>query len=415
MKLTSLVLTASLLLTPGCRGDPDRSGTGVTDRDSAGITIVQNAAVPATLEAVVDSVPVFTIGGEARGPDYDLNEIRGSVRLSDGRIVVADNLTGELRFFDSTGAFLRRGGRKGRGPGEFEQILNLWARPGDTVAVYDAATRRISFFSPGGVFVRQVDLGQAGFVTPTALLDDGTVVGGGFSFNPDSLPPKGARRRNVLPVLLIAPDGTGTDTMATFEGMEMYTVETNIQGRAFPLPLQVQFGLNTSLGARGSQVYVGDNARPEIRVYGRDGALQKIIRASYAPVTVTEADRTAQAEQNLERWAASPLRGMPRQMMEQIEGWIRNATYADRFPPYETFRLDGAGNIWVQEFAPGRPQQFQVYGPGGEFVVHAVLPPDVRPLDVGRDYMVAAWKDADGLEHVRVYRTAGLAPDETAR
>lgn len=415
MKRMTGFLVGGLVLVAGCDKTAKGGAAKAVVRDSAGVTIVENPAPPATIQLTVDSTPVFSIGGGSGGPDYDLNEIRGSVRLTDGRIVVADNLAGELRFFDSTGAFLSRGGRKGKGPGEFEQMAGVWALPGDTLAVYDIATRRISLFNSGGTFVRQVDLSAGGFIAPMGILDDGTIVGSGFSFNPDSLPAKGTRHRNTLPALLISPSGGTTDTMATFEGMEMYTVEVSFGGRTFPNPLQVQFGLNTTLGGRGDQVYVGDNAKPEIRVYGRDGTLKRIIRYPYTPVTVTEAHRKAQEESNLERWASNPFRGMPKEMMDQVEGWIRDATYAERFPAYETFFLDREGNVWIQEFAPGQPQQFQVYSPAGDFIVRTALPRDLRPMDIGKDYVLGTWKDGDGLEHVRLYRTPALAPQETAR
>jgi hypothetical protein len=414
MKCATLILLGTFVLA-GCDKSASTATARSTVRDSAGVTIVENPAPPAAIQMTVDSTPVFSIGGGAGGPEYDLNEIRGSVRLSDGRIVVADNLAGELRFFDSTGAFLSRGGRKGKGPGEFEQVMGVWALPGDTLAVYDIATRRISFFSNSGTFVRQVDLSAGGFIAPMGMLDDGTIVGSGFSFNPDSLPAKGTRHRNTLPVLLISADGGTTDTMARLEGMEMYTVEVNFGGRTFPNPLQVQFGLNTTLGGRGDRVYVGDNARPEILVYDREGVLKRIIRYPYSAVAVTEAHRKAQEATNLERWAANPFRGMPKEMMDQVEGWIRNATYAERFPAFETFFLDREGNVWVQEYAPGQPQQFQIYSPSGEFIVRTALPRDVRPMDIGKDYVLGTWKDADGLEHVRLYRTPALAAEETAR
>jgi hypothetical protein len=413
MKPTLSFLVA-LILFAGCDRSSGNTAAGAKVRDSAGIAIVDNSPAPAALEVAVESLPAFTIGGGVGGADYDLNEIRGSVRLSDGRIVVADNLSGELRFFDSAGTFLLRGGRKGQGPGEFEQIIGMWPLDGDTVAVFDAATRRLSFFSPDGSFARQVDLATAGFVAPTGLLSDGTIVGSGFSFNPDSMPAKGTRRRNVLPILLISPDGAHTDTMAPLEGMEIYTIEANFGGRTFPTPMQVQFGMNTTVAGWGDEIYIGDNARSEIRVHGRDGTLKRIIRSPYTPVSVTEADRTAQEEQNIERWQANPLRGMPKDMMDQVEGWIREAIYADRFPAFETFLLDRIGNIWVQDYGPGKPQQYRVYSPTGEFVVRTALPADVRPLEIGRNYLLGIWKDGDGLEHVRLYRTPALS-QETAR
>lgn len=414
MNRPSLLLP--LLLVLGCEKGPGVSAAKAVVRDSAGVAIVENPLPPVSLESAVDSAAVFSIGGGVGGAEYDLNEIRGAVRLSDGRVVVADNASGELRFFDSTGAFLLRGGRKGKGPGEFEQIMMLWALSGDTILVYDIASRRLSLFGPGGMFVRQVDLAAQGFMAPAGLLDDGTIVASGFSFNPDSMPPKGTVFRNRLPALLIASDGSSIDTMATFEGMEVYTEEVSFGGRTFPNPMQVQFGRNTTLGARGDRVFVGDNARPEISVYDRAGTLVRIIRTAYTPVTVTETHRKAQETLNLERMGEAPLRGMPKEMLDQIEGWVRNAKYAEQFPSFQTFLLDREGNIWIQEYTdPGEPLRYRVYGPGGEFILRTALPGDLRPLDIGRDYVLGAYKDGDGLEHVRLYRTPGLNPQETAQ
>jgi hypothetical protein len=414
MNRSSLFLP--LLLLFGCDKNAGGPAAGAVVRDSAGIAIVENPLPPTSVEPAVDSVPVFSIGGGVGGPEYDLNEIRGAARLSDGRVVVADNASGELRFFDSTGAFLLRGGRKGKGPGEFEQIMTLWVLPSDSILVYDIATRRLSLFGPGGAFARQVDLAAQGFMAPAGLLDDGSIVASGFSFNPDSMPPKGSIYRNRLPALLIAPDGGSIDTLAVFEGLEVYTEEVSFGGRTFPNPMQVQFGRNTTLGARGDNIYVGDNAKPEIMVYGRDGKLVRIIRTAYTPVTVTEADRKAQEGENLERLGETPLRGMPKEMLDQVEGWIRNAKYSERFPSFQAFTLDRAGNLWVQEFTtPGEPLHFRVYSPGGELIIRTALPHDVRPLDIGKDYVLGAYKDDDGLEHIRLYRTPGLNPQETSR
>src|SRR5687768_1740535 len=97
---------AGLTLGCGDRAAPAQPGA-VTVRDSAGIRIVEH---PAGYEAglpVWDArgEPVVDIGG-GEDPEQDLDLVRGAVRLSDGRIVVANTGSGELRVFDRAGRFL---------------------------------------------------------------------------------------------------------------------------------------------------------------------------------------------------------------------------------------------------------------------------------------------------------------------
>lgn len=393
-----------VLLLPllACARDGGQAAAAVA-RDSAGITIVENPVPAAALARQLDSVAVLSIGGGIGGADYDLNEIRGAVRLTDGRIVVADNASGELRFFDSTGTLVSRTGRKGKGPGEFEQMLSLWAIAGDTLVVFDLSTRRLSFIAPSGGYVRQADLAQQGFMAPVGRLDDGTIVATGFSFNPTSLPSLGTIFRSPLPVLLVAADGGAPDTMATFEGAEMYTEEISFGGRSFPTPMGLQFGRNTTVTAAGSRIYVADNAKPEIQIYGRDGKLIRLVRLAYTPGTVTEAAKKAQEAENLDRLTQNL--GMPPAMVSQAQDMVRRAKYATQLPPYNAILIARDGNLWVQEYTtPGDPLRFSVHDTTGSRVAITTLPAGVRPVDIGGDYVLGIWRDADDLEHVRLYR-----------
>ncbi|HEX7024405.1 MAG TPA: hypothetical protein VF187_06275, partial [Gemmatimonadales bacterium] len=120
-KRPSLRFTAAaalVLAACGPRGEV-RRGSQATVRDSAGVQIVEHAAdLPASLpEWPVDTVPLVDIGG-GDDPEQDLDNVRGATRLGDGRIVVANTGSGELRIYDGKGKWLRNLGRKGEGPGE---------------------------------------------------------------------------------------------------------------------------------------------------------------------------------------------------------------------------------------------------------------------------------------------------------
>ncbi len=129
----------------------------------------------------VDSIPVLDLGGSGDPAD----EFSGAVtaqKLADGRIVVANQGTSEIRFFDLEGRRLLSVGRKGSGPGEFERIASLAVAAGDTVLVFDRATRRLTVLAPTGAMVRSglIDLGRG--IVANALL--GVLPGGRILVSP---------------------------------------------------------------------------------------------------------------------------------------------------------------------------------------------------------------------------------------
>jgi hypothetical protein len=114
-----------------------------------------------TLEPQARGVEVWTLSGEPlleigvrEGEDaYQLHRARSSARLDDGRIVVANAGSQELRFFDSEGVFLRAVGGDGEGPGEFRYPTRVRKTGQDSLLVWDQRLQRISFFDPSGVFL----------------------------------------------------------------------------------------------------------------------------------------------------------------------------------------------------------------------------------------------------------------------
>lgn len=93
--------------------------------DSAGIRIIENDRPPdgSRLDWRIGPEPVVTIGKREGEDPYLLNLVRGATRLRDGRIVVANGGSGELRFFDSLDNHLATRGGVGEGPGEFTRLL----------------------------------------------------------------------------------------------------------------------------------------------------------------------------------------------------------------------------------------------------------------------------------------------------
>lgn len=405
-----LVLAATVLVGCGEKGGGSRAGAVV--RDSGGIAIVENGEASSAPEAAMDTVPALDIGGGDGGQDYDFDQVVGAARLSDGKIVVADLGSGELRYYDSAGTFIRRAGRKGSGPGEFQALTLLWGTPADSLLAFDAAARRVSVFDSAGNFVRQIDLSRAGFLQPMGRMSDGTIVALGFVFNPDSMPPEGTTYRTRQPVILAAGDSS-LDTLGVFPGMDMYTVSLSFGGRSFPAPMMVNYGHLTSVQAFGDRIYLGDNARYEVAVYGRDGRITRLIRARATPRSVTEEDRKSAEARNREAMEDNAQR-IPAAMKDQLETLVANAKYAEQFPPFETMRLDQVGNLWVQGYARHQaPIPFTVFDSTGSMISRVTLPARFQPLDIGSNYILGVWTDADDLPHVVLYRSPTLHQEVT--
>ena len=81
-----------------------------TARDSAGIRIVENAqpAWSASDALTLSAAPSLVIGNRV-GEAYEFSRVAGTARLSDGRIVIADGGSLQLRFYDASGSFLNSG------------------------------------------------------------------------------------------------------------------------------------------------------------------------------------------------------------------------------------------------------------------------------------------------------------------
>lgn len=91
----------------------------------------------------VGAEPEVSIGVVDGPAEYQLSDVSSAVRLPDGRILVADGGSGELRYYGADGEHLRSVGGVGEGPGEFTSLAGL-ALVADTLFVYDRDLARLS-------------------------------------------------------------------------------------------------------------------------------------------------------------------------------------------------------------------------------------------------------------------------------
>src|SRR5688500_782611 len=125
----------------------------------------------------VGARPILDIGMAEGEPEYELAGVSGVVRLSDGRVAVANMQANEIRFYDSSGKFIKKVGRRGEGPGEFSQLMALRWLAGDSIIGVDSRGR-YEVFSPKGDYVREFRFSNDRSVSPLAWFEDGTAIVG---------------------------------------------------------------------------------------------------------------------------------------------------------------------------------------------------------------------------------------------
>ena len=166
-----------LLLSSGC-GGADAEGGGTAS--GAGAPGALAGQLPLSVERwALSESPLVEIGVLEGEQPYQLHRVRGSVRLEDGRIVVLNAGSQELRYYNAAGRFLGAVGRQGEGPGEFQSPAGLRRSDAGGLQVWGGSSMRVSYFDREGTFLefsRLLASGDEMFPGDDWLLDQNWIV-----------------------------------------------------------------------------------------------------------------------------------------------------------------------------------------------------------------------------------------------
>ena len=366
-------------------------------RDSAGVRIVENVAPKWTPETAwhLSSDPLVDIGG---GDDeqQQLFRVTGAVRLSDGRIVVANSGARELRFYDARGTYLSSLGREGGGPGEFRSMSRVRLLAADSLLVYDFVLQRMSVFSTdvnatqfaGGFSLATPD--QGFFPFPIGVFSDGEVLIR-TSASSAGMPPAGLSREQLL-LWRYSPDGQPIDTIGTFQGDESYRTGEGQRTVAMGVP----FGRSAIMALSGTHLFYSSSDSYTIDAFSSDGRLERSIRYAIAnaPVTREDIERVRRPPEDPSRPRPPPLQ----RLLDEVP-------LPETKPAHGEMIVDAAGNLWVAEYSLRRFEatSWTVFDPQGTLLGTVHMPPGSRLRQIGHDYVLGLWRDEDEVEHVRMY------------
>lgn len=174
------VLAFAVLTAAACNSRSN-SGGAVPLRtvfDSTGDTIVARTTGQVPNELVRRLELEQQIGGAEGNDTVTFGQIQAIAVTGDNRIFVFDQQGPSLKLVDSSGRFQRFVGRKGGGPGEFEQVNGMNALPNGGLALWDASHGRVNVYSAAGDFRYQWRVPVSGYFSWNGLHTDreGSIV-----------------------------------------------------------------------------------------------------------------------------------------------------------------------------------------------------------------------------------------------
>jgi hypothetical protein len=414
---------ASGVLLSACADHQARDATDFTRADSAGFTIVTNTAGASSLTTVLTgaSEPRVRIGVEEGAEELQFSRINGAVRLDDGRIAVANGQPMELRVFTPTGKFIKRLGRTGQGPGEFQYVKRMMATRGDTVLVVNMPQFQLLTFTAGNGYVGSsstsfdslnAQLQGMRLAEGTAeLLRNGSMVVGAVPKdepeNDGSLFPTGKLFRRQTMAVWIDRDHSRFAVLGTFGDIQQMFFDVGGGRRTPVIPPSARFR-REAIGGRGTRFCIAGNDAPEVRCVDEDGR-RLIIRWTQdsVPTPVAAIDEW---RNDVRTGAARPgSRTTPQAAERIIAGTIIPATA----PPIRSLFVDADRRVFVGGPDLGAAEgrfRYRVFSADGQLLGLAELP-RVGVTEIGTDYLVGISRNEDGVEFIVVHDLTGPRKD----
>lgn len=397
----------ALLMALGACGG--RTGPAFVVRDSAGVRIAESRAPTWAADGawMLARRPAMSIGSLGGPQEYQLDNVAGALRLADGRIVVADGGSGQVRFFGPDGGFLRRAGGEGDGPGEFRMISDMGPAAGDSVWVYDYSLRRFTILpadegTPRIVAVRTdlpalVAVGRAadgGWVMAESWAAN-RLAGGGSGAGGSRQPPREGLRRDSVAYVHVGPDGTIRDTLGMFPGRELELRIDASAGRM--MMITVPFARTSSHAMRGGRLFIGDQTTFQVGQYASDGHVVRLIRIPDVDLTLTDAD--------VEKALRTALEGIPEQARPGIRALWRSYSMPATKPAYSRLLVDADGDLWVSAYArrPATAEHWRVFDPDGRWLGDINVPNHFRITWIDDAGVLGVARDSLDVEHVSLY------------
>ena len=356
----------------------------------------------------LDSVPLMSVGDTEADP---LFEVTGIV-ITEHHVVIAQESSGTLRFYDHSGSLDTEVGGRGEGPGEFGD-LDWMRRSGDHLFAYDRYGREVSRYDLDGRLLGSFSLrNEESGVSAVGVFPDGSVLVDAWELYWATTP---AVERATVTLLLFDGKGEFVHRLLEMAGPETWYEPVGTTGMRQMLRL---FGRISGTAVVDSLFVVLENDSYDIPVYGKDGVARDTLRPAVvpAPTPLTRSRADLSRQFLLDSWDLGPGQGEVERMLadmglpEHLPSYGRLSLGRPNHPP-----VTGAdGLVWALRYG-GLPREgagpdgpgWYVFRPGTGQIATLSSPDDVVLVDVAGELAAVLRRTGLDEEIVELRRIVG--------
>jgi hypothetical protein len=359
-----------------CSGSGNSAGT-FTVSDSSGVEIAVSTG-PLWRESAgwnIDPTPSVEIGVEEGEEPYMLSRVFDALRLPDGRILVGNSATSEIRVFDREGKFLKSVGRKGNGPGEFGELssVRFWRLRDGSLLGYDGGNLRVHLFDSTFAYQRTVRIESTRDGLRAFL--QGVFADGSWqmlALVPELKNEPGTYLRSAQQFVRFNPNGTPDTTLRRVAGRTRFVHQFGSTTQFPFVPFTAE-----PLAAAGEHLWVVNGGGTELEQRNLRGDLVRVVRL---------------------------MRDIPR-TADVYARYGLNHPLPERIPAYQAILIDATSHVWLERYRlPGDTiPKWDVVAPNGRWLGAVSVPPRLRVMQVGMDFVLGRHLDSLGVERIRVH------------
>jgi hypothetical protein len=360
----------------------------------------------------VATVPSLVIGVDESRPGHSLHQVVGAVRLSDGRIAVANRGSSEVLIFGPGGELQRRVGGPGSGPDQIQSLSLLSKLPGDTMLAL-ASDPAVVTITPEGVVLRKEPFRYLWTLVPcrfsadcgSRFLADGSVlVIAPESGTCETLP---IGRYTVTTLIGRYDWRAGTvDTLAILRGPEWTVFRYGPRERQITA-IGRPYGGTVVAAASSDRIFAAETGGDSIREFTASGTF---LTAWPIPIAAMAVSDRAKAKKS------------PPPPREGTVGPSEPYDYPDHYPRLARLLSDETDHLWImkypevmepvssdQYFCPHQPAvpdggaEWIVLDHSGRPMAEVRTPPDLYVLEIGADYILGVRRDSLDVQSIAMH------------
>jgi hypothetical protein len=281
--------------------------------------------------------------------------------------------------FDASGRFLRKFGRSGQGPGEYQSPGRLRVLDSGELSFYDGGGDKFLYFSAEGALLREVrNSSKIAMFGPNGALCLG---GAGFLFEEMNFDPAKDAMEYHLTL-------TGMDFRKTARLAESISKENPLKANRYNL-----FDGYIKYAVSGGRIYAASQGAPqfEINVYDFQGQRLRFIQKEWRKVRIPQSYKDA---------ILGASKGSLGTMLKD-KGY-----FPDFYPAIKELYVDGRGRLLVETYESGPAKEetiVDVFSPDGTFIGEQPLAPASARFIKG-DRLYALLEKESGFQKLMVYK-----------